>query len=297
MSDTKTPLFNGRVMMSGVDYFSDSQAINAYMDSDVEINLAKAAAEHEHIRSALRAANVEVIKVDPPAGCQDGVYTANWALIRGNKAVLSRLPNARKDEEAYARKQLESLGFETFAVPDSWRFSGQGDALPCGSYLLAGSRYRTDEQAHGFLAETLGFEVISLQTKPKRNLLGLPVTNKASGWPDSYYYDIDLALAVIQPHSEDKKGLIAWAPHAFTRKSRAKIRALPMDKIEVSVREAKHAFACNLISTGHTVIMSAFAPKLKTQLESRGLQVVTPVIKELGKGGGYIRCTTLTLDN
>jgi N-dimethylarginine dimethylaminohydrolase len=43
--------------------------------------------------------------------------------------------------------------------------------------------------------------------------------------------------------------------------------------------------------------MSAFAPHLKAELEQRGLRVITPVVQELGKGGGYIRCTTLTLDN
>lgn len=297
MSSSSPLIFNSRVLMSGTDYFSDSQAINAYMNSQDDIDLKKAAQEHKQIQSALREAGVDIVKVEPPADCQDGVYTANWALIRGKKAVLSRLPNARKEEEPYAQNQLEKLGFEIITVPNNWRFSGQGDALPCGNYLLAGSKYRTDEQVHSFLAETLGFEVISLRTKPKRNLLGLPVTNKASGWPDSYYYDIDLALAIIRPHSDDQPGLIAWAPQAFTRASRARIHALPMDKVEVSIKEARQAFACNLISTGHTVIMSAYAPQLKARLESYGLKVITPGINELNKGGGYIRCTTLTLDN
>ncbi len=299
MDNPRTPLFNARVLMSGTEYFSDDQAINAHMDSSIKIDAQKARAEHQSIADALGAARVEVVQVDPPAGCQDGVYTANWALTRGNKAVMSRLPNARKGEEDYAQEQLKKLGFEIFTVPDNLRFSGQGDALPCGNYLFAGSVYRTDEQAHKFLADTLGYEVISLQTKPKRSLsgLGLPVINKASGWPDSYYYDIDLALAVIRPHTDTQDGLIAWCPAAFTRRSRARIRELPMEKIEVNTREAKKAFACNLISTGHTVIMSAFAPQLKQHLQDKGLKVVTPIIQELGKGGGYIRCTTLTLDN
>ena len=42
--------------------------------------------------------------------------------------------------------------------------------------------------------------------------------------------------------------------------------------------------------------MSAHAPKLKAELEARGLTVLTPEVSELAKGGGYIRCTTLTLD-
>jgi N-dimethylarginine dimethylaminohydrolase len=43
--------------------------------------------------------------------------------------------------------------------------------------------------------------------------------------------------------------------------------------------------------------MSAEAPLFKAEIEAHGLQVITPEITELAKGGGYIRCTTLTLDN
>jgi N-dimethylarginine dimethylaminohydrolase len=56
-------------------------------------------------------------------------------------------------------------------------------------------------------------------------------------------------------------------------------------------------FACNLVSTGETVVMSAHAPLLQSALELNGLKTITPEVSELGKGGGYIRCTTLTLDN
>ena len=68
-----------------------------------------------------------------------------------------------------------------------------------------------------------------------------------------------------------------------------------IDKIEVSRTEATEGFACNLVSTGETVIMSARAPQLRAELEKRGFTVITPEITELAKGGGYIRCTTLTL--
>lgn len=68
-----------------------------------------------------------------------------------------------------------------------------------------------------------------------------------------------------------------------------------VDKIEVSLKEAKEAFACNLVSTGETVIMSNKAPGLQSELIARGFRVITPEITELAKGGGYIRCTTLTL--
>jgi N-dimethylarginine dimethylaminohydrolase len=292
-------MINTKVLMSGADYFGDAAAINAYMDAQVAVDVQKAMQEHDAIRHALEKAGIEVVQVEPPKDCQDGVYTANWAFVRGNKAVLSRLPNARKGEEAHAEAELRRLGFETVTVPNEWRFSGQGDALPCGNHLFCGSVYRTDKQVHEFLAATLGYEVISLQTKPKRRFFGLgpAVTNRYSGWPDSYYYDIDLALAVIKAPDDTQPGLIAWCPEAFLSDSAKQIRALPLNKIEVSLKEAQHAFACNLVSTGETVVMSAFAPRLKAALEAYGLEVVTPVIQELGKGGGYIRCTTLTLNN
>ncbi len=278
---------NKTVLMSGTEYFSDDFAINAYMDPSVAINLEKATREHSSIKIALEEAAVEVIQLAPPPNCQDGVYTANWGLCRNGKIVLSNLPNKRKAEEAYAKKVLDELGYQTVSCP--YRFSGQGDALPCGNLLFAGTSYRTDPEAHQFVAEQLGFEVISLQAIPKLNNNGDPVVNIVTGWADSFFYDIDLAIAVLSPT------LIAWCPEAFVPESQTKIQGLSLEKIEVSFEEATRGFACNLVSTGETVIMSANAPILQKNLENRGLKVITPSITELSKGGGYIRCTTLSL--
>ena len=285
--------------MSGADYFDDAAAINAFMDSKVRIDRAKAQTEHSEIREHLQKAGVKVVQVEPPKDCQDGIYTANWALVRGDKAVLSTLPNARKGEEDYAEQVLRDLGKTTYKVPNGTHFSGQGDALPCGNYLFVGYGYRTELPAHEFVAITLGYEVISLQTTPKRSFFGhgKPVINKASGWPDSFFYDIDLALAVLRPPKPKQKGLIAWCPDAFMPESQALLRNFEaVEKIEISLHEAKDAFACNLVSTGNTIIMTARAPLFQAELKSRGFKVVTSDIGELAKGGGYIRCTTLTLD-
>lgn len=292
------PQINKIVLMSGVDYFDDQAAINPFMNKQVPVDRSRAAAEHNAIRASLEAAGITVIQVKPPADCQDGVYTANWALVRDNKAVMSSLPDARKAEESYAEQILRDLGKKIYKVPGGIHFSGQGDALPCGDYLFAGSGYRTQAAAHAFVADTLGYEVISLQTVPQKTWYGRPKINKTSGWPDSFFYDIDLALAVLSAPNGNQKGLIAWCPEAFLPESRAKLAAFEgVDKIEVSLTEAKEAFACNLVSTGNTVIMSAQAPDFATKLQSRGFRVLTPEINELAKGGGYIRCTTLTLDN
>jgi N-dimethylarginine dimethylaminohydrolase len=291
-------LINTTVLMSGVDFFDDGQAINPFMTQAEPIDLEEAKKEHEGIQAALESAGVMVIKVEPPKDCQDGVYTANWALVRGDKAVLASLPNARKAEEAYAVEVLARQGKTVVRLPEGLKASGQGDALPCGDLLFCGSQYRSDIEAQQFIAETLGYRRVQLQTVPLLDANGTPVTNATSGWPDSFYYDIDLALSIIRWPGEGEKGLIAWCPEAFTPESQDILRNLDeVEKIEVSKTEAHEGFACNLVSTGETVIMNKGGVQLAKDLEARGLRIVRLNNPELGKGGGSIRCTTLTLSN
>lgn len=276
--------------MSGAEYFDDGFAINAYMDDKVPVDLTKAVAEHAEIKSCFEEAGIEVVKVEAPANCQDGVYAANWALIFGNKAIMSILPNKRLAEEPHAESILRSLGYNIVKLPKKFRFSGQGDALPCGKYLFVGTSYRTSSEVHTLLGLETGLEVVGVQTIPELDSSGNPVINAVTGWPDSFFYDLDLAIAIITPN------LIAWCPEAFTPESQARIRALTdLDKIEVSFEEATKASACNLVSTGETVIMGARAPKLKSALQARGFKVLAPDVTELMKGGGFIRCTSLTI--
>lgn len=283
--------------MSGVEWFDDGQAINAFMNARVPVDREKAAVEHRAISNAFTDAGIKVVQVKAPENCQDGVYTANWALVRGEKAVLARLPNARTAEEPYAAQVLQDLGKTVHTVPEGFRFSGQGDALACGDFLFAGSTYRSDPAAQQFAADTLGYTLIQLQTIPLKNWLGRPVTNKASGWPDSYFYDIDLALAVLRDPDETNRGLVAWCPAAFTPESQQLMRDFTgVEKIEVEFAEAKEAFACNLVSTGQTIIMSSTAPRFQETLKQKGFKLITPPVSELAKGGGYIRCTSLSLD-
>ncbi len=276
--------------MSGTDYFDDGFAINAYMDDKVPIDAARATAEHAEIADCLTKAGIKVTKTTAPANCQDGVYTANWALVVGNKAILSNLPNKRQDEEPHAQRVLQDLGLDTIKLPGHVPFSGQGDALVCGDYLFIGSNYRTDIESHALIQNEVPQKVVSLLTVPQLDDSGKPVINRVTGWPDSFFYDLDLALAVISPTC------IAWCPAAFTPQSQAIINQISdIEKIEVSLDEATRGFACNLVSTGSSVVMSDHAPELKSNLINRGLTIYTPHVTELLKGGGFIRCTTLTL--
>jgi len=290
------PLINRTVLMSDALHFSAEQAINPYYD-DQHVDVLKATAEHTAITRALSTAGITIAAVPSPTDSQDGVYTANWALVRGDTAILARLPAVRRAEEAYAKQVLEQLGKTVIEVPKNWKFSGQGDALACGNLLFCGQGYRSDKKAQKFAAKKLGYTRIQLQTVPELDEYNRPVTNAVSGWADSFFYDIDLALSIIKAPEDGQKGLIAYCPDAFMPKSRAILAKLTsVNKIEVSLDEAMRAFAQNLVSTGETVVMSAHAPHFTAALKERGLKVITPEVSELAKGGGYIRCTTLTLD-
>lgn len=283
--------------MSDAKYFTNDAPINPYYKHET-IDISHAQNEHDEIKKQLISAGIKVITVPSPVDCQDGVYTANWALVRGNKAVLACLPNARKNEENHAEKTLKDLGIEVYRLPEGMKFSGQGDALPCGDLLFCGSNYRSDSRAQEIAAGILEYRRIQLQTIPKVDERGNEVINKYSNWPDSFFYDIDLALAIIKAPEIGKKGLIAYCPEAFTPESQKILEELhEVDKIIVSIDEAKIAFATNLVSNGHTVVMSAHAPELTKKLRAIGLTVLTPEISELSKGGGYIRCVTLSLNN
>lgn len=281
-------MINRRLLVSGADYFADDFEINPYY-SQKTIDIEKAKAEHATIVNCFEEAGIQIIKVDPPKGCQDGVYTANWALVKNNVAIMSHLPEARKGEEAYARTQLEKLGIECIDAPAGCLFSGQGDALCCGSHLFAGSGYRSDEAAQAFAAEVLGLNLIQLHTKPQLNPDGTKHINPFTNHADSFWYDIDLALAVINDYT------IAYCPEAFDDASRQKLENLPLEKILIDYDECVKGFACNLVSTGKYVVMSNRAPKLQKALQDRGLYCLTPDITELKKGGGYIRCVSLCL--
>lgn len=292
---------NQLILMSGADYFGDDDAINDLMDAKVPVDVGKTKAEHALIKQTLEGTGVEVKQVTAPPNCQDGVYTANWALIKNGKALMSRLPKQRSSEEPYALQVIKDLGLEPIILPEHVRrFSGQGDALPCGDIVFTQSPYRTTLEAHQYIQELLGFkEVIGLQTKPARWFgFGPSKRNKLTGLPDSPTYDLDLALAVLKYPANGQKGLIAFCPSVFKRSSRQLLRSYnTVDKIEVSRQEALQAHALNLVSTGDTVIMNSGAPVFKATLEAHGLQVKTLDLPELKKGGGSIRCSTLTLDS
>jgi N-dimethylarginine dimethylaminohydrolase len=261
---------NSELLVSDANYYRVDYVINPYMDATVQPDAQAALAEHQAIVAAHLAAGRKIEYLPSAPECPDMVFTANAAVIRGNRAVLGLPPRERRAEIPYFKEWLEDRMYDVVAAP--YAFSGQGDALACGDLLLAAYGQRTDERMLTVLARELDYEVVPLRTVSSR------------------WYDLDLAVGVIAP------GLLAYCPEALDAGSLRTLRGLPADLIEVSVEEASR-FALNLVSDGTTVTMAQGAPDLAATLRDHGLKVVELDTTELSKGGGGVRCTALTLDN
>jgi N-dimethylarginine dimethylaminohydrolase len=261
---------NRDLLMCGTTYFRVDYVINPYMDVTVQPDGTRARREHDELVESHRSAGRFVRRMPPASECPDMVYTANLAFVADGLAVLGTPPVERGAEIPYARSWLKDNEFEVQDCP--YDFSGQGDALVCGQYLLVGHGQRTDRRVPALLDELFGFDVVPLKTSSAR------------------WYDLDLAVGVIDAHT------LACCPEALDRPSLAALRSLDVDVIEVSVEEAAR-FALNLISDGRTVTMTRGAPRLAARVRDRGLAVVELDTHELRKGGGGVRCTALTLDN
>lgn len=260
---------NTHLLVSDTRHYQIEYEINPYMSVGDQPDSARAAAEHSSIIEAHRAAGRRVDYLPSVIGCPDMVYTANTAVVVGDRAVLGQPPVPRRPEVPHVGRWLRGRGYDVIDAP--YAFSGQGDALRCGSMLLAASGQRTDIRMHAVLAEHLGLEVVALAT---------------SG---PLWYDLDLAVAVI-----DAPQTIAYCPEALDELSVYTLHGLGLDLIKVNVDEAAN-FALNLVSDGTTVTMTSGAPALAADLRDRGLRVIELDTTELRKGGGGIRCTALTL--
>ena len=261
---------NSELLVSDATHFRVDYEINPYMHTDVQPDRAAAVKEHEAIVAAHLDAGRKVEYLPSVPECPDMVFTANAAVVRGDRAVLGDPPPERGPEIPYFRKWLGEQGYQVMDAP--YAFSGQGDALAFGDLLLAGHGQRTDERMLAVLARELGYEVVPLRTVSAR------------------WYDLDLAVGVVGPDT------LAYCPDALDEPSRQRLRGLGADLIEVSVDEASR-FALNLVSDGSVVTMTRGAPNLAARIRERGLRVVELDTTELAKGGGGVRCTALTLDN
>ncbi|MPV48594.1 N-dimethylarginine dimethylaminohydrolase [Pseudactinotalea sp. HY160] len=243
--------------------------INPWMDSARPTATALAIEQWERLRSTYLDLGHTVELIDPLPGCPDMVYAANGATVVDGVAYAAnfRYEQRRPEAPAYL-KRLADLGFAPAAA--EFVNEGEGDMLFTGTYVLAGTGFRSEPAAHRELQEAIGRPVITLELVNPR------------------YYHLDTALAVLTGD------LIAYYPPAFTPGSRAVLEHLFPDAIIAGEADAA-VLGLNAVSDGEHVVVAPRATRLAAQFAERGLEPIPVDTSELLKGGGGAKCCTLEL--
>lgn len=258
------------LLMCRPAHYDVTYSINPWMHPEKPVDTALALAQWEQLRSLYTELGHTVHTVEPEPGLPDMVFAANGATVLDGKVLGARFRHAERTAEgpAYLR-WFRRHGWTDTLWPE-YINEGEGDYLPVGRRLLAGTGFRTDPRSH---AEAQEF-------------FGVPVTGLTL--VDPRFYHLDTALSVL---SDDE---IMYYPGAFSPGSRAVLRELYPDAVLASDADAE-VFGLNAFSDGRHVVLPQAATGLAAQLAERGFEPVGTDLSELLKAGGSVKCCTLEL--
>ena len=254
-------------------YYRIAYEINPWMSLKRQANRARALLQWNQLYTLLtRTLGVRVPLLPPRPGVPDLTFTANAGLVVGRTVVRSNFRyRERQPEEPIVAGYFTRRGYRVIALPRTYRFEGEGDALWVGQTLLFGFRFRSDAPTHEALARLLRIRVLPVELKDRR------------------FYHLDTCFCPLDARTA------LWFPQAFDRYGRKVIESLVEDPISVSEADAKR-FACNAFSVGRTVIMQAGgSTRLKRQLTRRGFELAGVDLSEFLKAGGSAKCLVLRL--
>jgi N-dimethylarginine dimethylaminohydrolase len=256
-----------RYLMCRPTYFAVTYRINPWMDPTAPFDSALAVAQWESLRQAYLDLGHTVELIEPLPGLPDMVFAANGATVVDGKVLAVQFRDPERADEAPAYKSwFVAAGFD---VQDSKHTNeGEGDILPVGEFLLAGTGFRTVHAAHLQAQELFGRPVITLQLV------------------DPAYYHLDTALCVLDDHT------VAYLPSAFSPGSQAVLRRLFPDAILATPQDAA-VLGLNAVSDGATVVLPVQATALSAALRERGYSTIGVDLSELRKAGGGPKCCTL----
>jgi N-dimethylarginine dimethylaminohydrolase len=254
------------------EHFGVLYEINPWMHQQVEVDLGRARAQWQGLRSALEAAGATVETLDPQPGLPDLVFTANAGVVSGRCFVASRFRHPdRQGEVPHYVAWFQAHDYRVAELPEGVAHEGAGDALPFGPVLLSGYRFRSDAAAHMALTQLLGVPVRPVELS------------------DARFYHLDLTFCPL----DDRRALVA--PQAWDRYGQRVMAGIVPEPLVLEPDETA-AFCANSVVVGTTVVMPACPPRIARQLDAWGFDVVVAPVDEFQKAGGACRCLTLALD-
>ncbi|MBV8236294.1 MAG: amidinotransferase [Acidimicrobiia bacterium] len=261
-----------RYLMCRPEHFGVLYEINPWMHREIRVDADRARRQWEDLKRTLEDAGAKVDVLEPAPGLPDLVFTANAGVVNGAQFVPSRFRHPeRQGEVPHDVEWFEAHGSTVDWLPDHVHHEGAGDALPFGSVLLSGYRFRSDAASHAYLSRLTGAAVRSVELADER------------------LYHLDLTFCPLDDHRA------MAAPDGWDRYGRRVVEALVPELLVLDLDDAL-AFCANSVVVDTTVIMPSCPPAVGRRLEAWGFDVVVCDVSEFLKAGGACRCLTLALD-
>ncbi|MCG8970162.1 dimethylargininase [Streptomyces flaveolus] len=271
MSDSRVPR-RRRFLVCEPRHFAVQYAINPWMCSGEPVHTGRALTQWRALIDTYRLHGHTVDTVTPVPGLPDMVFAANAALVVAGRVFgsLFHAPERRPESVPY-ETWFKGAGFDVH-LPEAV-CEGEGDLVPVGRWILAGTGFRTTPEAHREVQEYFGRPVVSLTLV------------------DPYFYHLDTALFVLDDGHDGGDGNIVYYPGAFSPGSREVLERLYPDAV-LATREDAMAFGLNSVSDGRHVFLSPGARELADRLAGLGYVPVPVDLSEFHKAGGGIKCCT-----
>jgi N-dimethylarginine dimethylaminohydrolase len=263
-----------RYLMCPPRYFAVEYSINPWMDPNQPVDVDKAIRQWTHLRDTYRRLGHAVEEIEPQPGLPDMVFAANSATVVDGRVLGARFRAAQRAAEAeHYRRWFLAHGYPRVTMPSKIN-EAEGDLLWTGSYLLAGTGFRTEPDAHAEAQQVLGVPVVSLRLVDPR------------------YYHLDTALAVLDDNPAAPT--VAYYPDAFSLGSRRILRRLFPEAVIADTADAE-CLGLNAVCDGRHVVLPEQATHLAAKIARLGFEPVPVDLDELRKAGGGPKCCTLEL--
>lgn len=262
-----------RFLMCPPDHYDICYEINPWMSVKHKADRGRAQKQWDDFyRLLTQTLKVKVELLKPVPGVPDLVFTANGGLVFQRNFVRSNFRHKeRRPEAPIFETWFKKNSFVVRTVPPEHCFEGEGDALFFNGELYTGYHFRSDIEAHEFVAGSLKVPCETLELDDKR------------------FYHLDTCFAPL-----DEKSALVYLP-AFETCARHILQETIPDLIEVPTEEALR-FACNAVVVGRDVVLNIGCPQTTGALEKRGFRVHSLDFSEFIKAGGAAKCLTLRLD-
>lgn len=263
-----------KILMCPPDYYGIKYEINPWMNVEIQSDRKVATKQWNNLYKILKEdLGVDVKLVQPKEDVPDMVFTANAAVMHGNKAVIAKFKfEQRQPEEKYFKDWFEQNGYEIITLPDEMAFEGAGDALYLNGVLYSGYIPRSDIAAHTYISETLKIPVVSLELS------------------SNSFYHLDTCFCPLEGD------YLIYYPDAFDKYANKVIEnAVSEDKRIIVNEEESSYFTCNAVSIGKNVVTNLTTKRFSNLLKEKGFNHIQTDMSEFMKAGGACKCLTLKI--